>query len=219
MEELEVPEEITGKELPPEIKAELRTLPEGLARFVSRHLVTAGEFIDDDPELALKHAQAANVAAASRLAVIREAVGVAAYRCQEYKLALSELRTARRISGRPDCLALIADCERALGRPEKAVDVLNEKDLSKMERPDYHELMLVVTGARQDLGQKDAGLALAKIPEFNSGKPAESVARLRFVYAKTLFDLDRKDEAKSWFKKTLELDPDDFTGVKEYLDK
>ena len=219
MDELKVPDEITGKELAPEIKAELRTLPEGLALFVSRHLVAAGEFLDRDPQLALEHAKAANVAAASRLAIIREAVGVAAYRVEDYKLALSELRTARRISGRPDSLAMIAYCERALGRPEKSVECGNEKDLHKMDRSDYHELMLVIAGAREDLGQKDAGLALAKIPEFNTGKPAESVARLRYVYAKTLKSLGREDESQTWFQKAHELDPQDFTGAKEYLVK
>ena len=219
MDELKVPDEITGKELAPEIKAELRTLPEGLALFVSRHLVAAGEYVDTDPELALKHAKEANVAAASRLAIVREAVGVTAYHAGDFKLALSELRTARRISGRPDSLAMIADCERALGRPEKSVECGNENDLHKMDRADYHELMLVIAGARQDLGQADAGLALAKIPEFNTGKPAESVARLRFVYAKTLKDLGREEESQTWFKKTVEIDPNDLTGAKEFLAK
>ena len=157
-----------NKSLTPEIKAELRTLPEGLAKFVSKHLVAAGRFIDSNPELALQHAKAANVAAASRLAIIREAVGVAAYRCGDYKFALAELKAARRISGKPDCLSLIADCERGLGRPEKAIEVLNEKDITKMDKVDFHELMITVVGARKDLGQKDAGLALAKIKEFNS---------------------------------------------------
>ena len=217
MDELKVPDEITGKELAPEIKAELRTLPEGLALFVSRHLVAAGEFVDTDSDLALKHAKAANVAAASRLAIVREAVGVTAYHAGDFKLALSELRTARRISGRPDSLALIADCERALGRPEKSVECGNEKDLQKMQRADYHELMLVIAGARSDLGQKDAGLALAKIPEFNTGKPAASVARMRFVYAQTLKNLGRDEESQIWFKKTVELDPEDFTGATQFL--
>ena len=88
-----------------------------------------------------------------------------------------------------------------------------------MDRSDYHELMLVIAGAREDLGQKDAGLALAKIPEFNTGKPAESVARLRYVYAKTLKSLGREDESQTWFQKAHELDPQDFTGAKEYLVK
>ena len=219
MNELEIPEDITGSELSSDVKQELRTLPEGLAKFVSKNLVAAGRFIDTDPAKALLYAKAANVAAASRLALVREAVGVAAYRCQDFKFALSELKAARRISGKPDTLSLIADCERALNRPEKAIEILNEKDINQMDRVDYHELMITIVGARKDLGQKDAGLALAKIKEFNSSDVSESVAKMRFVYAQTLLDLGRTEEAKIWFEKTLKSDPENFTGAKEMLDK
>ena len=219
MNELEIPEDITGSELSSDVKQELRTLPEGLAKFVSKNLVAAGRFIDTDPAKALLYAKAANVAAASRLALVREAVGVAAYRCQDYKFALSELKAARRISGNPDTLSLIADCERALNRPEKAIEIMNEKDINQMDRVDYHELMITIVGARKDLGQKDAGLALAKIKEFNSSDVSESVAKMRFVYAQTLLDLGRTEEAKIWFEKTLKSDPENFTGAKEMLDK
>ena len=219
MNELEIPEDITGSELSSDVKQELRTLPEGLAKFVSKNLVAAGRFIDTDPAKALLYAKAANVAAASRLALVREAVGVAAYRCQDFKFALSELKAARRISGKPDTLSLIADCERALNRPEKAIEIMNEKDINQMDRVDYHELMITIVGARKDLGQKDAGLALAKIKEFNSSDVSESVAKMRFVYAQTLLDLGRTEEAKIWFEKTLKSDPENFTGAKEMLDK
>jgi len=219
MDELEIPDDITGSELSGDIKQELRTLPEGLAKFVAKNLVAAGRFIDSDPEKALLYAKAANVAAASRLAIVREAVGVAAYRCQDFKYALSELKAARRISGKPDTLSLIADCERALNKPEKAIEILNEKDIEKMDRSDFHELMITVVGARKDLGQKDAGLALAKIKEFNSNEISESIANMRYVYAQTLQDLGRIDEAKVWFEKTLICDPENLTGAREMLEK
>lgn len=219
MDELEIPEDITGSELSADVKQELRTLPEGLAKFVSKNLVAAGRFIDSNPSLALQYAKAANVAAASRLAIVREALGVAAYRCQDYKFALAELKAARRISGKPDTLSLIADCERALNRPEKAIEVLNEKDVEKMDRADYHDLMITVVGARKDLGQKDAGLALAKIKEFNSNEISDSIANLRFVYAQTLLEIGRIDEAKTWFEKTMQADPENLTGAKEMLIK
>ncbi len=217
MDELEIPEDITGSELSGDIKQELRTLPEGLAKFVSKNLVAAGRYIDTNPQLAFQYAKAANVAAASRLAIVREALGVAAYRCQDYKFALAELKAARRISGKPDTLSLIADCERALNRPEKAIEVLNEKDVGKMDRADFHDLMITVVGARKDLGQKDAGLALAKIKEFNSNEISDSIANLRFVYAQTLLELGRIDEAKTWFEKTMQADPENLTGAKEML--
>ena len=50
---------------------------------VARHLVAAGELIDEDPEAALAHAQAAR-ARSGRIAAVREAVGVAAYHCGDW---------------------------------------------------------------------------------------------------------------------------------------
>jgi tetratricopeptide (TPR) repeat protein len=88
-----------------------------------------------------------------------------------------------------------------------------------MDRTDYHELMITVVGARKDLGQLDAGLALAKIKEFNSNEVSESIANMRYVYAQTLLELGRIDEAKVWFEKTLISDPDNLTGAKEMLEK
>ena len=116
-------------------------------------------------------------------------------------------------------MSLIADCERALNKPEKAIEILNEKDIEKMDRSDFHELMITIVGARKDLGQKDAGLALAKIKEFNSNEISESIANMRYVYAQTLQDLGRIDEAKVWFEKTLICDPENLTGAREMLEK
>src|SRR3712207_7631279 len=47
------------------------------------HLVVAGTLVDDQPEEALAHARAARDRA-SRIAVVREAVGVAAYHAGDY---------------------------------------------------------------------------------------------------------------------------------------
>ena len=55
------------------------------------------------------------------------------------------------------------------------------------------------------------------LEKFSSGIPAESVAKLRFVYAQTLLDLDRAADAQIWFQKTIDLDPENITGAKEYL--
>jgi len=97
-------------------------LDRATADVVARHLVAAGELIDEDPEAALSHARAAR-ARASRIATIREAVGIAAYYCGDWAQALAELRAARRMGSKSSLLALIADCERGLGRPERAIEL------------------------------------------------------------------------------------------------
>src|SRR4051794_7245820 len=115
-----IPEEITGKELDRSVQAQLKSLPDKLALRVARHLVAAGLLIDSEPKTAYEHTLAAR-ARASRLAVVREAVGEAAYAAGEYAEALAELRAAKRMNGVQDYVAIMADCERALGRPDRAL--------------------------------------------------------------------------------------------------
>ena len=115
-----IPEEITGRELDRSVQAQLKSLPDKLALRVARHLVAAGLLIDPSRETAYEHTLAAR-ARASRLAVVREAVGEAAYAAGEYAEALAELRAAKRMNGAQDYVAIMADCERALGRPDRAL--------------------------------------------------------------------------------------------------
>src|SRR5688572_17222844 len=116
----DLPEGITGAELDRGVRAQLKGLPEKLAARVARHLAAAGVFIDEDPELAYRHALAAR-ARASRIAVVREAAGETAYAAGHYAEALSELRAAKRMNGATDYLPIMADCHRALGNPEQAI--------------------------------------------------------------------------------------------------
>src|SRR6478609_6636283 len=116
----EIPPEITGQELDRSVSAQLKGLPEKLALRVARHLAAAGALIDDDPETAYQHTLAAR-ARAPRLAVVREAVGESAYAAGHYAEALAELRAAKRMNGVQDYVAIMADCERALGRPDRAL--------------------------------------------------------------------------------------------------
>jgi len=104
-----IPTDIEAKQLSPEIRGELTTLDRATADVVARHLVAAGELLDDDPEAALAHARAAR-ARSGRIAAVREAVGIAAYHCGDWAQALAELRAARRMGSKSPLLALIADC-------------------------------------------------------------------------------------------------------------
>ncbi|MDD4866020.1 MAG: tetratricopeptide repeat protein, partial [Mycobacterium sp.] len=85
-----IPPGVDARQLAPEVRRELSTLDRATADAVARHLVAAGELLDEDPEAALGHARAAR-ARASRIAAVREAVGIAAYCCGDWAQALSEL--------------------------------------------------------------------------------------------------------------------------------
>lgn len=217
MNEPEVPLEITGDELPGEIKSELRTLPEGLASFVAKHLVAASLNLEDDPELAHQHALAAKTGSATRIAAVREVVGVTAYGVGNWSLALSELQAAKRISGQIQLLPLIADCYRALGKPEKAIEILQSKEAGKLMVEEFCELLLVAAGSRKDQGNLDAAMSLLKNKVMTSGTPQFSAARLRFFYAELALQKGDKTLALEWFNRSSELDPENELGSKEII--
>jgi tetratricopeptide (TPR) repeat protein len=176
--------------------------------------VAAGKLVDDDPDTALQHAVAAR-RLASRLGVVREAVGIAAYHAGQWQTALSEIRTYHRISGKQTHLAILADCERALGRPEKAIDIYRSAGNRQADTAEAIELLIVAAGARRDMGQDEAALAMLQIRELTANAPW--TARLRYAYADTLFDLGRRDEAREWFARAVDADPEGETDAAERL--
>jgi uncharacterized protein HemY len=144
-------------------RRELRSLSKDTADLTARHLVMTGRLLDEDPEQALAHARAAR-ALAGRVGVVREAAGVAAYGAGEWAEALSELRAARRITGRPEHLGVLADCERALGRPERALAYADDPQVAQLSQDERVELVIVLAGARRDLGQADAACLTLQDP-------------------------------------------------------
>ncbi|UQU67294.1 hypothetical protein COUCH_13935 [Couchioplanes caeruleus] len=183
---------------------------------MARHLVAAGTIIDEDSELALQHAVAAR-RLASRIAVVREAVGLAAYAAGDWTTAIAELRTYHRMTGRQTHLAELADCERALGRPERAIDLFRGADREAMDKAGAIELLIVAAGARGDLGQHDAAVAMLQVKELTTEEDAEWAARLRYAYADALLAADRRDEAREWFSRAAAADEDDVTDAAERL--
>ncbi len=202
---LPVPDGVDPRDLDPEVRADLRSLAKDTADLAAQHLVMTGRLLDDEPAAALAHARAAG-ALAGRIGAVREAVGLAAYAAEEWSEALSELRTARRITGRADHLAVLADCERALGRPERALAVLDDPDVPLLEQSVRVELVIVVAGARRDLGQHDAAVLLLQGPARATTARRPWATRLWYAYADALLAAAREDEAREWFAKAAEQD-------------
>lgn len=207
-----IPEEITGRELDRSVAAQLKSLPEKLGARVARHLAAAGLLIDGDPKLAYQHALAAR-ARAGRLAVVREAVGESAYAAGEYAEALAELRAAKRMNGAWDYVAIMADCERALGRPDRALSIVRSAPLEKLAPALHAELTIVEAGARRDRGELDAALRTLEQAPLQSKSRAPWVARLRYAYADALLAAGRPDDALAWFHRTEAVDPERATDA------
>jgi tetratricopeptide (TPR) repeat protein len=211
-----IPADIEAKQLAPEIRGELTTLDKSTADTVARHLIAAGLLLDEDPETALAHARAAR-ARSGRIAAVREAVGIAAYQCGDWAQALAELRAARRMGSKSALLPLIADCERGVGRPEKAIELARSPEAAQLTGDDADELRIVVAGARSDLGQHEQALAVLSTPQLDPSRTGQTAARLFYAYADTLLALDRNDEALQWFLKAAAADADGITDAEERI--
>ncbi|PXY19712.1 hypothetical protein BAY60_31565 [Prauserella muralis] len=210
----ELPEDVQYSDLDPEARRELRSLPKDLAERIGRHLVAAGQLIDEDPEAALAHARYAKTKA-SRIPVVREAAGLAAYHAGNWSEALTELRAVRRMTRTDAHVAVIADAERALGRPERALDIAKETDSSTLPKEVAVELRIVAAGARRDLGQLDAAVVALQGDDLDPRNPQPWSARLFYAYADNLAAAGRRDEAVRWFLNAAEADAEEETDAAE----
>ncbi|MEV0476892.1 hypothetical protein [Streptomyces prunicolor] len=192
------------------------SLPKGLAEDVAKNLVMVARLIDEDPEGAYAYSKIA-LRLASRVAAVREAAGFAAYANQKYSEALAEFRAARRMTGSVDLWPVMADCERGLGRPEKALDMAGAPEVHKLDKAGQVEMRLVAAGARRDMDQLDAAIVTLQSPELASNTVQPWTARLRYAYADALLAAGREDEAREWFVKAVESDKDDSTDASDRL--
>jgi hypothetical protein len=213
-----IPPSIEAKQLAPEVRAELSTLDRATADTVARHLVAAGELLNDDPPAALAHALAARTRS-GRIAAIREAVGIAAYSCGDWAQALSEFRAARRMGSKSQLLPLIADCERGVGRPERAIELARSPEAAQLAGDDADEMRIVAAGARADLGNLEQAAAVLTSPPLDPSRTGATPARLFYAYAETLLALGRTDEALQWFMHSAAADLDGVTDAEERIDE
>jgi tetratricopeptide (TPR) repeat protein len=207
-----IPEDITGKELDRFVVNQLKSLPEKLAQRVARHLVAASRLIDTDPETAYQHTVAAR-ARAARVGVVREASGETAYAAGRFKDALSELKAARRLSGDALYLPMMADCERALGRPGRAVTMAKDPAVETLDEAGQIEMRIVESGARRDLGETAAAVRTLEGRELRSRTRADWSPRLRYAYAEALLADGQRAAAREWFERAAGIDVNDVTDA------
>ncbi|WP_233424815.1 HAD-IIA family hydrolase [Mycolicibacter heraklionensis] len=211
-----LPEGIEPKQLAPEVRRELSTLNRVTADAVACHLVAAGMLLDDDPEAALRHAKAAR-SRSTRITAVREAVGIAAYQCGDWSQALGELRAARRMGSKSALLPLIADCERGLGRPQRAIELATGPDAEQLEGDEADEMRIVAAGARADLGQLEQALTVLSSAPADPDRTGSTVARLHYAHAETLVALGRQGEALEWFLRAAAADTEGITDVEDRI--
>lgn len=192
-----IPEDVTPQDLDKGARNELKTLSKENADGVAQHLAMAARLIESDPALAHLHAMSA-ARRAGRIAMVRETLAITAYETGDYALALRELRTYRRISGKDDQLPLMVDSERGVGRPERALELGRSVDRATLDVPVRVALAIAMSGARLDLGQNEDALTELEIPQLDPKRAFTWSPALFEAYAETLDILGREEEATVW---------------------
>ncbi|WP_240322764.1 tetratricopeptide repeat protein [Austwickia chelonae] len=210
--------DVTGLEIDRAIKNELRTLSKENAKGVGQHLVMVSRLLDVDINGARAHAETA-VRRAGRVAAVREARGLVAYREGDYQMALSEFRTARRLSGSQHLLPLMVDCERGLGRPERALELAGSPEARTLTKAERIELLIVCSGIRRDMGHLDASVVLLETPDLNPNRRDPWSARLFYAYGEALMSRGDHELARAWFAEAADADTDNLTDAAERLDE
>jgi tetratricopeptide (TPR) repeat protein len=197
---------------------QLRTLSKENAEGVAQHLVMAAALLESDLERAQAHAETA-VRRAGRVPAAREALGLVAYRQGEWARALAEFRTVRRLSGSPHLLPLMVDCERALGRSVRALELAASPEVAALTLDERVELAIVVSGIRRDLGQPEAAAAGLQITGLTSRSRRPWSARLRYAYAEAMLAAGDQVAARLWFSRAVDADDEGQTDAAERLEE
>ena len=213
-----IADDVSMSDLDRSVRAELRTLSKENAVGVAGHLVMVARLLDVDLEGAQAHAETA-VRRAGRVAAVREVRGMVAYRAGDYQLALTEFRTARRLSGSNATLPLMVDCERGLGRHERALELAAGPEARTLAPAEQVELAIVVSGVRRDLGQLDAALLALRGPQLDPRLRKPWSARLFYAYAEALAAAGSDEEARVWFADAAGADADLETDAAERLEE
>ncbi|HEY1644705.1 MAG TPA: hypothetical protein VGG35_28840 [Streptosporangiaceae bacterium] len=183
---------------------------------MARYLVAAG--LEEDSDRAYQYAVAARELAA-RVGIVRETCAIAAYQAGQWSDALAEFRAARRLTGRSSYLPLMADCERGLGRLDRALEIVTGPEARAADRATQLELAIVESGIRRDQGLPDAAVVALQVPELTAKRSRAGQARLYYAYADALLDAGREEEARDWFGRAAAADRSGETDAADRVDE
>jgi len=150
---------------------------------------------------------------------VREASGEAAYAAGRFKDALTEFKAARRMSNNPMYLPMMADCERGLGRPERAVALAKDPAVADLDDAGQIEMKIVESGARRDLGDPKAAMRVLEGRELRSRSRESWVPRLRYAYAEALLADGQTEAAREWFERAAGVDNEGYTDALERVEE
>ena len=155
---------------------------------------------------------------APRSVFVRELLGLAYHHLERWKDAARELAAYKRMSDRHNRDPELADCERALGRPQKALDILADVTAHDLDDDVLSEGLIVAAGALGDLGRRaDAVEMLERGPLRPSGAVEPFHLRLWYALADALEGAGRRADARAWWDAIYAEDPEFFDVARRRL--
>jgi hypothetical protein len=115
--------------------------------------------------------------------------------------------------------AVMADCERALGRPERALQLAKSPAVENLPQDQRIEMTIVEAGARFEMGETDGALRTLEAAPLRSIAREDWVVRLRYAYADLLLKAGRRDDAVEWFHRTAGIDGHQVTDAAERIEE
>jgi tetratricopeptide (TPR) repeat protein len=148
--------------------------------------------------------------AAPRSPRVRELLGLAAYRTGEFHEALKELQTYRRLTGFLDENHVIADCQRALGQPARALATCAEVVQQRVSPSVWAETKIIAAATLADEGDFDGALREIRQADVDTRETQDYHLRVWYVAGDILERMGRHDDARSLWERVYAEDPDFF---------
>ena len=200
-----------GDELPVDVARELNQVAHfGRARTVKDSVFAAANAFDEGDYESVIELLATAKRDAPRSPTVRELLGLAHYHLEHYRDAARELAAYRRLSGSYDQDPPFADCERALGRPGKAVEILSQLPRDELSEEVLVEALVVLAGALRDLNRADEAVDALRAGPVRPAEVLPHHLRLWYALADALEDADNRREARSWWDAIYAEDPEFF---------
>jgi tetratricopeptide (TPR) repeat protein len=154
---------------------------------------------------------------APRSAHVREMLGLAYYGLGRWREAARELAAYRRLSGGRNRDPEYADAERALGRPEKAVEILADLDPDEVSEDVRAEALVVRAGALCDLGRAEEAVALLETASVRPREVLPYHLRMWYALADALERAGRRTDARWWWDAIYAEEPEFFDVARRRL--
>jgi tetratricopeptide (TPR) repeat protein len=167
----------------------------------------AGAFAADDFVNAMRLGEQAKHIAL-RAASVRELLGLAYYKAAHWQEAARELTAFRRFSGSTEQNPVIADAYRAMKKPEKALEFVDEVKRGDGPEPVYFEAQIVGAGALADMGLLDEAIARLEKLDLRPDVVQEHHMRAWYMLGDLSEKRGRFTQARSWFEAVEAADPE-----------